>query len=117
MESIDFINHYILWSVKIFTFFNHRFGKNGIAFNGIIYYTVGYRSDELSVLDYGASAHSLNDAARRFQQFTVRYFENYILLLALSVIGNAGYFYIVCPRFFTAYRTHNLRFSLLFLLF
>ena len=43
--------------------FEHRFGKNAIAACSIIYENVRHRTDQLTVLQNGATAHALHNAA------------------------------------------------------
>ena len=44
--------------------FEHRFGKNAIAACSIIYENMRHRTDQLTVLQNGATAHALHNAAR-----------------------------------------------------
>lgn len=56
--------------------FEHRFGKNAIAACSIIYENVRHCTDQLTVLQNGATAHALHNAAGTCKQLRVGHVQH-----------------------------------------
>ena len=59
----------------------HIFNKNSVASLGVAHKNVRDRADELSVLDYRASAHPLNDTARNLQKLRIGDSDHHIFCI------------------------------------
>ena len=52
----------------VFCLFEHRLGENPVATSGVIDQNMGHSTHEAPILEDGASAHALHDAAGRRQK-------------------------------------------------
>ena len=69
--------------------FEHRFGKNAIAARSIIYENVRHRTDQLTVLQNGATAHALHNAAGTCKQLRVGHVQHKGTCFLLAVCADA----------------------------
>ena len=69
--------------------FEHRFGKNAIAACSIIYENVRYRTGQLTVLQNGATAHALHNAAGTCKQLRVGHVQHKGTRFLLAVCADA----------------------------
>lgn len=69
--------------------FEHRFGKNTIAACSIIYENVRHRTDQLTVLQNGATAHALHNAAGTCKQLRVGHVQHKGTCFLLAVCADA----------------------------
>ena len=69
--------------------FEHRFGKNAIAACSIIYENMRHRTDQLTVLQNGATAHALHNAAGTCKQLRVGHVQHKGTCFLLAVCADA----------------------------
>ena len=88
--------------------FKHIFGKDGVAFGGVVDEDVGDRADEFAVLHDGCTAHALYDTARDGEQIGVGDLHNHTARTGGITVTDLGNLNIVPFRFCTRYRSVDL---------
>ena len=63
----------------VFCLFEHRLGEDPVASSGVIDQNMGHSTHEAPILEDGASAHALHDAAGRRQKRRVGHPDDHFL--------------------------------------
>ena len=88
-------------------FFDHVFNEDSIALCGVVDQNMRDGADELSILEYRAAAHALNDSAGLFEQLFIGHFDHHVFRCCAAASHHLGDLNFILLRLIAVDRCQN----------